>query len=227
MSPGNPVTVAIAFTRLHTGAIQISFRGANFGFGPIQSSHVKTKVQALRREIEAALARSPALETFSRAVVVNGVHVSDESLAAIERQHGLHLGDGDFWYDKASGAWGRRGGPTCGFIPAGLPLGGALARDASGGRTGVVINGRELHALDVLGLQRLVPMVLPGRYWVNASGDFGWEGGAALGNLWILHRRTSGGADASSGVSVGGDGQGFIYASGKDALGNYFQVTSR
>jgi hypothetical protein len=225
---GNPVAVEITLASAQANATQITLRGSNFGFGPIQANHVKARTQALRRDIEAALQQGVTPQTFTRSVVVNGVRVSDEALAAVERRLGLRIGEGDFWYDKVCGAWGRRGGPTRGFIPAGLPLGGPLAREASGGNTGVIINGRELHLMDVLGLRRLVPMVLPGRYWVDASGNFGWEGGPMLGNLWLLYQQQGGGARSTTAqdVTVGGDGQGFTYASGKDALGNYFQVTS-
>jgi hypothetical protein len=80
------------------------------------------------------------------------------------------------------GGWG---GPTLGFIQPGLDVGGPLRFDASNGDTGVFINGRELHRLDVLGLQRFGP-VWPGRYWVDAMGNFGFEGGIMIGNLWML-----------------------------------------
>jgi hypothetical protein len=229
MSWGSPVTVEVTLTAAGEGSTHLTLHGANFGLGPIQSNHVATRVRALRQQIEAALQQPAPPQTFTRSVVVNGVRVSDEQLEQVERQHGLRLNDGDFWYDKVCGAWGGQGGPTLGFLPAGLPLGGPLAREASGGTTGVIINGRELHAQDVAGLSRLVPMVLSGRYWVDASGNFGWEGGPPLGNLWLLHREMAGGGasgTSASGVTVGGDGQGFVYASGKDALGNYFQVTS-
>jgi hypothetical protein len=229
MSWGSPVTVEITLAVAGEESTQLTLHGSNFGLGPIQSNHVAKRVRALRQQIEAALQQPAPSQIFTRSVVVNNVRVSDEQLAQVERQHGLRINDGDFWYDKVCGAWGARGGPTLGFLPAGLPLGGPLAREASGGNTGVIINGRELHPHDVAGLSRLVPMVLPGRYWVDASGNFGWEGGLPLGNLWLLHRQVaSGGAGStrSNGMTVGGDGQGFVYASGKDALGNYFQVTS-
>ncbi len=101
---------------------------------------------------------------------------------------------GAYWYDTLCGAWGLEGGPCRGLIQAGLTLGGPLRADASNGNTGVFINGRQLHLLDVLALQQIT-MVMPGRYWVDASGNAGFEGGPAMVNLWAL---------ASAGASGGG-----------------------
>jgi hypothetical protein len=57
----------------------------------------------------------------------------------------------------------------------------------SGGGTGVFVNGRELHPYDVYRLSQLGP-VYPGRYWVDANGDFGYEYGPRLGNLVMFAR---------------------------------------
>src|SRR5262249_20935756 len=85
-------------------------------------------------------------------------------------------------YDPISGAWGREGGPVEGQIHPGLRIGGPLRADASHGRTGVFVNGRQLHSLDGAGLPRCV-QVIPGRYWVVANGIGGLEGGPASFNL--------------------------------------------
>jgi hypothetical protein len=50
----------------------------------------------------------------------------------------------------------------------------------------VFANGRELHPVDVAGLQELVGTVLPGRWWVDASANYGMEGGPPVGNLLAL-----------------------------------------
>jgi hypothetical protein len=92
-----------------------------------------------------------------------------------------------------------------------------LRANASRGNTGVVINGRELHQLDVAVLQRLGPF-LPGRYWMDALGNFGFEGGPILGNVWVLVQMAGAGA-ANGGAwtsqsrfgTVGGDGSGFLF----------------
>jgi hypothetical protein len=119
-------------------------------------------------------------------VVVNGATLSPDTLQQLH-QLGVPAQHGQWWYDARTGAFGALHGPTAGFLPAGLPLGGPLRADASGGGDGryggVFINGRELHPQDVAALARLVGQVIPGRYWVDAAGNFGLEGGGVLGNL--------------------------------------------
>jgi hypothetical protein len=149
-----------------------------------------------------------------RRVVVNAVRLPDAEVQGLERQYRISLADGDYWYDKRSGAWGMRRGPTVGFTVPGLQLGGQLRADASAGNTGVFINGRELHQNDVIALMQLGP-VYQGRYWVDGQGYFGVEGGPALGNLWLLARaaQRSGGAQTTytrSGSMFGSDGNGCL-----------------
>jgi len=121
-------------------------------------------------------------ETQNRFVYINKTLLNDATVYALERKYRVRIPDGKYWYDKICGAWGVEGGPTAGFILPGLKLGGLLRADASNGRTRVVVNGRELHAIDVLGLQRLGP-VYPGRYWVDAQGYAGYEGQPPFCNL--------------------------------------------
>jgi hypothetical protein len=145
-----------------------------------------------------------------RNVIVNEVQVDEDTLTALERQFGLRIEDGEYWYDPYSGAWGLPGGPTAGFIPAGLNLGGLLQEDASGGGTGVFINGRELHPQEVAGLEQLFGVVQPGRYWLDAFGNYGFEGGVALGNLVYSIQAAQGGGGgyfaSTYGGYVGSDG---------------------
>jgi hypothetical protein len=135
-----------------------------------------------------------------RAVRFNGRPLAGaqvRTLERIERSIG-RIPDGDYWYDPRTGASGKWGGPALAFLPAGLDLGGALPANASGGGkgtlTGVFVNGRELHPVDVAGLQELVGGAIPGRWWIDANGDYGVEGGPVLGNLVALARarRSSG-----------------------------------
>ncbi len=113
------------------------------------------------------------------------------TLAQLERFIG-RIPDGRYWYDPMTGASGHWGGPALAFLPAGLDLGGSLPPNASGGGrgtlTGVFINGRELHPIDVAGLRELLGTVLPGRWWVNAQGYYGQEGGPPVGNLVAIAR---------------------------------------
>src|SRR5690242_2758609 len=118
----------------------------------------------------------------TRKVIINRVALTDQEITYLEKRFQTTAVEGAYWYDKVSGAWGAEGGPTLGIGVAGLQLGGPLRADASRGTTKVFINGRELHWLDVLGLQQLGP-VYPGRYWVDARGNCGYEGGPPLFNL--------------------------------------------
>lgn len=132
----------------------------------------------------AGLGSIPVYGDNSR-VIVNSVRLSADKIRLLERQYHVRVRDGRYWYDSFSGAWGFEGGPTVGLIHPGLALGGSLKANASGGTTGVFINGRELHPYDVAGLQRCTS-VYRGRYWVNAQGIGGVQGGPPLFNLAAL-----------------------------------------
>lgn len=153
-----------------------------------------------------------ALSTASAAgqqrnVVINHARLTDQAVRGIEQQWKTQIPDGRYWYDRVSGAWGLEGGPTAGWIPPGLDLGGPLRADASNGNTGVFVNGRELPMQDVAGLMQITP-VYRGRWWVDALGNFGAEGGPMLGNLRVLAAQRRGGSN------------GAIYANGgRDMLG--------
>ena len=116
-------------------------------------------------------------------------------LARLEQAWGTKVPAGDYWYDNVSGAGGLWGGPVRGVLGAGLGLGGVpVPAEASGGGngrlTGIFINGRELHPLDVQGLTSLFGQPpWPGRWWVDGQGNFGPEGQAAMGNLVALMRQ--------------------------------------
>jgi hypothetical protein len=123
--------------------------------------------------------------TFAADVVVNGVPLEESARKSLENKYGVSIKPGRYWYDNVSGVWGREGGPGAGQIHAGLQLGGPLRRNASKSHTGVIVNGRELHALDVAALQRCL-VVVPGSYWVLANGVGGVEGGPPQFNLAAL-----------------------------------------
>ncbi|MFN8651911.1 MAG: hypothetical protein U0133_08440 [Gemmatimonadales bacterium] len=132
-------------------------------------------------------AASPAAGQ-ARHVVINQVVIPEQDLRAYEQRWNSRVPDGEYWYDRVSGAWGKEGGPTAGLIAAGLPLGGPLRADASRGNTGVFINGRELPWPDVTGLMQIV-QVQRGRWWVDAQGNFGPENGPVWGNLAAIARQ--------------------------------------
>ena len=161
--------------------------------------------------------------TGERSVVVNGVPLAAARIAELERRYRVRLLDGRYWYDTKSGAWGVWGGPVLGVVLPGLELGGPLPANASGGGTGVFFNGRELHPLDVQLLRQITPVVLPGRYWVDATGTGGYEGQPALFTLSAMaaQARAAGRGGSSwihrgPGGGMGSDGQ-CIYYIGKDA----------
>jgi hypothetical protein len=121
-------------------------------------------------------------------VYVNGQLVTAEQIQVALQTMGIQPGaatipPGRYWYDSKSGLWGMEGGPTVGQIFPELELGGPLQPNASGGGTGVFINGRELHPQEVAFLQRIFGVVIPGRYWMDWQGVGGYEGGPALFNV--------------------------------------------
>lgn len=126
-------------------------------------------------------------------IFVNGVALTPDTVQRLAL-YGTQVAPGRYWYDRFSGAWGFEGGPMAGQILPNVPIGGPLRPDASGGGTGVYVNGRELHPIDVAALRRCTP-VYRGRYWVNAQGIGGIEGGPASFNLVALCQQASGAAN--------------------------------
>ncbi|XP_014521427.1 extra-large guanine nucleotide-binding protein 1 isoform X1 [Vigna radiata var. radiata] len=88
-----------------------------------------------------------------------------------------HLKPGSYWYDKASGFWGKEGQPPSEVISPQLVVGGRLDKYASNGDTNVIINDRlitkkELWVLQLAG----VPCEGTPNFWVNADGSYREEG---------------------------------------------------
>ena len=227
-----PATIQVLINYGDTGMSRITINASNFGFGPIQSSHVRNKVVGLRQRIEQmvhqgarpearsnptaesaqptskspppplsqqqsnALSRSQSHPSSQpqtaptgqagpkRQVFVNGVQLRDDQVNFLEQKYRSSLPNGNYWYDRMCGAWGLMGGPVLCTLEPNHDIGGPLQPGASNGNTGVFINGRELHYLDIALLQRVVPMIIPGRWWLDVYGNFGSEGGPMLGNLW-------------------------------------------
>ena len=210
-----------------TTALAVGLMGTVFGLacGPVGGAiyrHAKGSSTSTSYSSKETFSSGEATRT-SRVVVVNDVRLDDAELAALEADFQLRVADGEYWYDRVSGAWGYQGGPTRGFIPAGLNVGGELRPDASRGATAVYVNGRELHPLDVLALQRFT-QVPQGRYWLDAQGNGGFEGEGASFNLYALAASAGGNGpgpwsyytQAPLGASTGGDGQGFSYYIDRD-----------
>lgn len=178
--------------------------------------------------VDAAAQGSHDAGRTPRKVTFNGAALNDRGWRVLEQLEafgGARLPNGDYWYDAASGAAGRWGGPAAVLLLPGLPLGGRLPPNASGGGkgrlTGIFVNGRELHPFDVQALIATYGQAWPGRWWVNGSGDFGPEGGRAIGNLrqaaaaaaqarggsWLR-----GSGAGTNGFWTGGDGNGYVWA---------------
>jgi hypothetical protein len=146
---------------------------------------------------------APAAQTPN--VVVNGVALDAEAQRAIETYYRTQLREGRYWYDHVSGLWGEIGGPSQGQIEPRLKLGRRLDAHASvgtqAGITGVFVNGREIHPIELAQLQRVVGPVRRARYWLNARGIGGYEGGAVQWDLRATaqQRRACGNANLRRG----------------------------
>jgi hypothetical protein len=155
-------------------------------------------------------------------IFVNGERVTQDAFASELARYGIPLTvqvpDGDYWYDRMSGLWGVRGGPTMGQMPPELDLGGALRADASGaGGTAIFINGRELHPTEASYLQQLFGYTIPGRYWMNAMGIGGLEGGPPAFNLVAA-------AAAQRQTGAGYTRRGLFGSSGSDGECSYYMT---
>lgn len=145
-------------------------------------------------------------------LIINGKVLDAEEMKVIhrlEQQFGATAAPGRYWYDARTGLYGAEGFGAFGQIVANLPVGGKLQPDASKGDTGVWVNGRQLHRSDVSYLQQCTP-VIPGRYWLDAYGNSGVEGGPAQWNLAMMcaaARQRAGGSLQGQFGSVLGDGE--------------------
>jgi len=137
-----------------------------------------------------------------RSVLINRVRLEPEVLQALESTYQTRIEDGRYWYDAYCGAWGVEGGPTVGFIAAGLSLPGPMPADISGGGTGIFINGREIHPLDQAGLQQLFGVTYRGHYWLDANGNLGPVGGPAIVNIVSAIQQAQAASAQQSGGSV-------------------------
>lgn len=122
------------------------------------------------------------------AVTVNGKPLTHQDLLALGAQPD-QVPAGTYWYDARSGLWGHAGGGAQGQITPNLPLP-PVAADVSKGDTDVVINGREITTTELALVQQVTGApVSPGRYFLNANGDAGVEGGPVLVNLFPKQSR--------------------------------------
>jgi len=130
-------------------------------------------------------------------IVVNGTPLPADTVRQLQRLYPVTIKPGRYWYDNVSGAWGWEGEPIAGQMLPGLKLGGTMRADASRGTSGIYINGRQITQSERVYLERSCQTrTAPGRYWVNARGVGGFEGGPAWFDLSRCgpQQRSSGGS---------------------------------
>jgi hypothetical protein len=169
------------------------------------------------------------------AVIVNGRELTQAQLDAFKQVYGVIPAAGRWWYDADCGMYGAEGQGATGFMYTGHDLG-PLAADASRGNTLVFINGRQLTLVEVDYLAWLAGgAVLPGRYWVDAQLNWGYQGvPVPTGNLRQLAAARSGGGGRSGGSGdntwsglVGGgnstddNSMGYVSIPGVGPIGSY------
>ena len=146
-------------------------------------------------------------------VIINGAALSRRGYDEFVQRYRVAPAAGSYWYDAQSGLWGLAGQASAGFLLPGHDFG-ALAADASQGNTRIFLNGRELPQAEVLVFGSLIGPILPGRYWLDGQGNYGYEGMAlAVGNLYVM-------AVAGAVSSGGGGGGGDNFWSSRFARGN-------
>ncbi|MDX1390516.1 MAG: hypothetical protein R3344_15110, partial [Acidobacteriota bacterium] len=75
----------------------------------------------------------------------------------------------------------------------------------------IFINGREIHVQDQAALQQIFGVTYTGRYWLDAQGNLGIEGGGIIANLHAAMQATAGrqyGSVTGAGGTAAVDGQG-------------------
>lgn len=166
----------------------------------------------VRRGGDATPAATPGENDADSNVFVNGKALSQGEVASFEQQYQTNLIDGRFWYDNRCGAWGVDGGPTVGFIHPGLPLPGPMPENISGGGTGIFINGRELHPVDRQTLVAMFGTAIPGRYWLDAYGNLGVEGGGFVVNLAVAAQQLQRSTTQTSRGTVSTESSGAMFS---------------
>lgn len=149
-------------------------------------------------------------------VRINGNVMSSDLLAEFESVYGVKPVPGNYWYDTYSGLYGIMGQQAAGMMMPGHSLG-QMPENASNGNTGVFVNGRHITAVEVNYIAGLLQTpAIPGRYWLDAFGNWGVEGfPVPLVNFYEVARMRSG--------SGGGDN----FWSSHFSAGNYDSGNSR
>jgi hypothetical protein len=133
--------------------------------------------------------------------VINGRAMTEQQRAEFRSIYGVWPRPGNYWYDARCGLWGFEGREAGGILLPGHDFG-PLSPYASRGNTGVFINGRQLNMVEVMYFAQLVGAPIPrGRGWLDAAGNFGYEGVPyPLGNLLVLAQRSRAGSGGRGSV---------------------------
>ncbi|XP_057849247.2 uncharacterized protein LOC131060149 [Cryptomeria japonica] len=104
-------------------------------------------------------------------VFVNGRPISDNLVKKAEEYAGP-IQPGHYWYDYQAGFWGVMGEPCLGIIPPFIDeFNCPMPRDCAGGKTRILVNGRELHQKDLDRLAgRGLPITKDKSYHIEISG---------------------------------------------------------
>ncbi|CAM8899648.1 unnamed protein product [Rhodiola kirilowii] len=125
---------------------------------------IKDRVIKLARSIQ-------AVEDVECDVTINEHPIPDHLVKNAEDLAGPIL-PGNYWYDFRAGFWGVTGGPCLGIIPPRIKqFDYPISENCSGGTSGVIVNGRELHKKDLALLHsRGLPIERGKSYTVEISG---------------------------------------------------------
>ncbi|KAK4284644.1 hypothetical protein QN277_001446 [Acacia crassicarpa] len=145
-------------------------------------SEVQVK-QIMQAELNCEVNQMPPESFF-----VNGDQLDRSKLKLLQScaKPPKKLKPGSYWYDKASGFWGKDGQPPSQIITPRLDVGGHLQKSASKGNTNVSINGREITKKE-LRILKLAGIPYEGTpdFWVSPDGSYQEEGQKNVkGRIW-------------------------------------------
>ena len=107
-----------------------------------------------------------------RQVTINGERLSEEEILQIERALGTPVQNGNYWYDPASGRWGKIANPVA---PEGQT---PPTRE-------VIVNGKKLSPEEIRQIEQTTGLrVASGKYWLDeATGLWGRVGSPPQGRI--------------------------------------------
>jgi len=146
-------------------------------------------------------------------IIFNGKVLTEEQKEEFEAWFGVLPESGEYWYDPVSGLAGVVGGEAAASLGPDLPLG-EVARDASRGDTGVIVNGREITQNEVDFLEAIFQVdVAEDDYTLDPFGNiYPNDDPLSGGNIYVALDQVQG--------QVPGQGQGDNFWSSAYGAGN-------